>query len=98
MAHIHLSIQAASADDFDPDRDTLFDIPVDDNTAEVTCAIVKISDTDKLYGTTKTLYERFDPTRVSLSQSSLAATPPTPHSPSVSPPLSLPLSPLTFCS
>ena len=57
-----------SAEDFDPDRDVLFDIPVDENTAEMTCAIVELpdaSDTDRLYDDTKSLYEKFDPTKVS---------------------------------
>ena len=59
-----------SAEDFDPDRDVLFDIPVDENTAEMTCAVVEMpddSDTDRLYDDTKSLYEKFDPTKVSHS-------------------------------
>ena len=63
-----LTLQEVSAEDFDPDRDVLFDIPVDENTAEMTCAVVNIpdsSDTDRLYDDTKSLYEKFDPTKVS---------------------------------
>ncbi|CAI8046858.1 hypothetical protein GBAR_LOCUS25911 [Geodia barretti] len=64
MLHRRLEV---SAEDFDPDRDVLFDIPVDENTAEMTCAVVEMpddSDTDRLYDDTKSLYEKFDPTKV----------------------------------
>ena len=57
-----------SAEDFDPDRDVLFDIPVDENTAEMTCVVVDMpdsSDTHRLYDDTKSLYEKFDLTKVS---------------------------------
>ena len=56
-----------SGADFDPDRDVLFDIPVDENTAEMTCCAVEIADskeTEKLYDDTKSLYEKFDPSKV----------------------------------
>ena len=65
-----LTAQEVSAEDFDPDRDVLFDIPVDENTAEMTCAVVEMpdsTDTDRLYDDTKSLYEKFDPTKVSYS-------------------------------
>ncbi len=45
----------------------LFDIPVDENTALITVALVEINDTketEKLYDDTKSLYEKFDPSKV----------------------------------
>ena len=60
-------VQGVSDEDYDPDRDVLFDIPVDENTAEMTCSVVDIpdsSDNDRLYDDTKSLYEKFDPTKV----------------------------------
>ena len=88
-------------EDFDPDRDTLFDIPVDENTALMTCSVVEITDStdsDRLYDDTKTLYEKFDPTKVSHSKQffssplSLPSPPPPPPPPS-HPPSPTPLSP-----
>ena len=56
-----------SEEDYDPDRDVLIDIPVDDNTALVGVALIEINDkteTEKLYEDTRCLFEAFDPSKV----------------------------------
>ena len=70
--------QEVTPEDFDPDKDVLFDIPVDENTAEMTCVLVDIPDTidtDRLYEDTKALYEKFDPTKVSHIHSRVSIKP-----------------------
>ena len=51
----------------DSDTDNLFDIPVDDNLAEIEVAVIETNDveeTEKLYDDTRSIVERFNPSKV----------------------------------
>jgi len=53
--------------DSDSDIDNLFDIPVDENLAKIEVAVIKTNDveeTEKLYVNTRSIVERFNPSRL----------------------------------
>ena len=58
---------ADAYDDEDSEQEILFDVPLDKNTSQVTCVVMELEDTDdtnKLYDNTKSIYEKFDPSKV----------------------------------